>query len=82
MASKKSASEGPLIDPEVEKEILELRAKGKGPLSIRVVLSKKDIYVSVNEIRAVLAKNGAVPRSELTTATTKGRLTGFWSPPK
>lgn len=83
MASKKSAkSQGPVLDPEVVQEILELRAKGKGPLSIRVVLSKKDIYVSVNEIRAVLAKSGAVPRAELTTASTRGRLSGFWSPPE
>lgn len=85
MPRKKSSSaraDGPVLDPEVEREILELRAKGKGPLSIRVVLSKKDIYVSVNEIRAVLAKSGAVPREELTTATTKGRLSGFWAPPK
>lgn len=85
MPKKKSSSskaDGPVLDPEVEREILELRAKGKGPLSIRVVLSKKDIYVSVNEIRAVLAKSGAVPREELTTATTKGKLSGFWAPPK
>ncbi|MFZ9889124.1 MAG: hypothetical protein ACO3JL_16630 [Myxococcota bacterium] len=67
---------------EVERESLELRASGIGPLSIRVRLSKKAIYVSVAEIRAVLARHGAVPRSELTTSTAKGRLSGFWSPPK
>ncbi len=83
MARKKSsAPAGPTVEPEVEAEILELRAKGLGPLSIRVRLSKKNVFVSVSEIRMILAKSGQVPRSELTTATAKGKLSGFWSPPK
>lgn len=84
MARKKSSSgaAGPVIDPEIEAEVLALRATGIGPLSIRVRLSKKNIFVSVSEIRMILAKSGVVPRSELTTATAKGKLTGFWAPPK
>lgn len=85
MARKKSSSgatAGPVIDPEIEAEVLALRATGLGPLSIRVRLSKKNVFVSVSEIRMILAKGGVVPRSELTTGTAKGKLTGFWAPPK
>lgn len=85
MPRKKSSSKdpaAPVVEPEIEQEILELRAKGLGPLSIRVRLSKKDVFVSVAEIRMVLARSGVVPRAELTTAKTKGKLSGFWSPPK